>query len=76
MKTKPVLCLLLAATLATPFLAFAAEGKAPTPQQQRMKACNAEAKGKSLKGDERRSFMSSCLKGETAPAAEKQVRRD
>lgn len=40
--------------------------KAPTAQQQRMKTCNADAKGKS--GDERKAFMSSCLKGETASA--------
>lgn len=31
-------------------------------QQNRMKKCNAEAKEKELKGDERRAFMSSCLK--------------
>jgi hypothetical protein len=30
-------------------------------QQNRMKTCNAEAKGK--KGDERRGFMSQCLRG-------------
>lgn len=29
-------------------------------QQEKMKACNAEAKGK--KGDERKAFMSECLK--------------
>ena len=33
-----------------------------TPQQQRMGACNTQAAGK--KGDERKAFMSSCLKGE------------
>ena len=32
-------------------------------QQNRMKACNAEASKKQLKGDERRAFMSTCLKG-------------
>jgi hypothetical protein len=32
-------------------------------QQNKMKACNAEAGKKELKGDERRAFMSSCLKG-------------
>ena len=32
-------------------------------QQNKMKVCNAEAGKKNLKGDERRSFMSSCLKG-------------
>lgn len=40
--------------------------KEPTQQQQRMKTCNADAKGKT--GDDRKAFMSSCLKGETASA--------
>ena len=35
-------------------------------QQQLMKSCNADAKDKT--GDERKAFMSSCLKGEAAPA--------
>jgi len=35
--------------------------KPVTAQQQKMKECNAEAKTKSLKGDERKKFMSSCL---------------
>lgn len=30
-------------------------------QQERMKSCNAEAKAKTLKGDERKAFMSQCL---------------
>ncbi len=34
-----------------------------TPQQQKMKSCNAEAKAKAIKGDERKKFMSTCLKG-------------
>jgi len=76
MKTKPVLCLLLAAVLMAPSLALAAPGKAPTTQQQRMKSCNAEAKSKSLKGDQRRSFMSVCLKGEKPATAEKEARRE
>lgn len=42
--------------------------KGPSAQQQRMKDCNAQADGK--KGDERKSFMSSCLSGKT-PAATK-----
>jgi hypothetical protein len=33
-------------------------------QPNRMKRCNEEAKKKALKGDERRGFMSTCLKGE------------
>lgn len=34
-----------------------------TPQQNKMKTCNAEAKTKALKGNDRKAFMSSCLKG-------------
>ena len=35
------------------------------PQQNRMKACNVEAGRKELRGDERRAFMSSCLKAKS-----------
>ena len=35
----------------------------PNEQQVRMKTCNEEAGRKHLHGDERRQFMSSCLKG-------------
>jgi hypothetical protein len=35
--------------------------KKETPQQAKMKTCNIEAKDK--KGDERKKFMSECLKG-------------
>jgi len=31
-------------------------------QQDRMKSCNKEAGEKALKGDERKAFMSDCLK--------------
>jgi hypothetical protein len=43
---------------------------AKTAQQERMTTCNQEAKGKT--GDERKAFMSSCLKGEKA-APEKEL---
>ncbi len=36
---------------------------APTAQQAKMKTCNVEAKSQKLKGDARKKFMSSCLKG-------------
>ena len=36
---------------------------ASSAQQDKMKACNADAKTKGLKGDERKKFMSACLKG-------------
>jgi hypothetical protein len=52
----------------------AAAKKELTPQQQRMSTCNKDATGK--KGDERKTFMSSCLKGETAaPAPAKQTQQ-
>lgn len=51
-----------------PSLAADKEAKPPTPAQQaqrdRMKACNADAGKQKLKGDERKTFMSSCLKAE------------
>jgi len=43
-----------------------APAKAVTPQQQRMKDCNTQATGKH--GDERRAFMSTCLKGGSSTA--------
>lgn len=50
--------------------AHAADEKAPTAQQNKMKTCNAEAKDK--KGDERKAFMKECLsaKPAAAPAAD------
>ena len=36
--------------------------KKPTAQQQRMAECNKQASAKGMKGDERKEFMSSCLK--------------
>ena len=50
--------------------AFAADptpAKTLTPQQQKMKDCNAQAGDK--KGDERKAFMSTCLKGDGSGAA-------
>lgn len=43
--------------------ASAAEPSAKAKQQDKMKACNADPKAKTLKGEERKKFMSSCLKG-------------
>ena len=48
-------------------LAHADEKKAPTPQQQRMTQCNKDATGKT--GDERKAFMSECLKAKPEAAA-------
>jgi hypothetical protein len=41
----------------------AAPSSVKPKQQDKMKSCNADAKAKALKGDERKKFMSSCLKG-------------
>ena len=40
-----------------------------TPQRSKMKVCNADARTKSLHGDERRAFMKQCLSGKAKPSA-------
>lgn len=47
---------------------YAADAKAPSAQQNKMKTCNADAKAKELKGDERKAFMKSCLSAKPAAA--------
>ncbi len=42
--------------------AEATKSPAQTAQQQKMKVCNQQAKEQKLKGDERKAFMSQCLK--------------
>ncbi len=42
---------------------------AANAQQTKMATCNKEATAKALKGDERKAFMSGCLKTASAPAA-------
>ena len=58
-------CALLAASSAA--LAQDKAKKEPSEkqkaQQERMKGCNKQAADKKMKGDERKGFMSSCLKG-------------
>ena len=43
-----------------------------TAQQERMKSCNAQASKKDMKGDERKAFMSECLKADSKGASAKQ----
>ena len=71
-------------------LAFAATGavaqdkkeakKAPSAaqkeQQNRMKDCNRQASDKKMKGDERKAFMSSCLKDDDKPSAAQKAQQD
>jgi hypothetical protein len=44
-----------------------------TPQQEKMKVCNADAAKKELKGDERKAFMKDCLAAKTPPKVEKKM---
>ncbi|RMM34070.1 Phosphate starvation-inducible protein PsiF [Pseudomonas coronafaciens pv. zizaniae] len=53
-------------------LMCSAQGFAATTQQNKMTTCNADASARSLKGDERKTFMSTCLKAAPAPAATQQ----
>jgi psiF repeat len=46
-----------------------APSAAQQAQQDKMKACNADTKAKTLKGDERKKFMSECLSADAKPAA-------
>ena len=62
---KKLIALLCCAMLAAPALAQDKAKKEPSEkqkaQQERMKDCNKQAEGK--KGDDRKKFMSGCLKG-------------
>ncbi|MGQ0579373.1 MAG: PsiF family protein [Betaproteobacteria bacterium] len=44
-----------------------------TPQQEKMKLCNADAAKEQLKGDERKAFMKDCLAAKTPPKVEKKT---
>jgi Spy/CpxP family protein refolding chaperone len=51
---------------------FAADEKL-TPQQEKMKACNTKAGDK--KGDERKAFMSDCLKASATPSQQEKMKK-
>jgi psiF repeat len=53
---------------ATAAPAVAAAPAKPMTQQEKMTACNADAKAKTLTGDDRKKFMSSCLSSDGAAA--------
>lgn len=50
---------------------ISAQSFAATAQQEKMTTCNAQASEKALKGDERKAFMSTCLKAKPATQQEK-----
>lgn len=63
---KAMIALVALSFISCGALAADKEKKAPSPaqlaQQEKMKSCNADAKAKALKGAERKTFMSECLK--------------
>lgn len=52
-------------------LLLCSQGFAATAQQNKMTTCNADASAKTLKGDERKTFMSTCLKAKPATQQDK-----
>ncbi len=61
---------IFATVIAAAFALSATSAFAANAQQDKMKTCNKEATDKALKGDDRKKFMSECLKaGSAAPAA-------
>lgn len=75
-KAATAAAVLSIAWVAMPVPAHAAED-ARTKQQELMGACNKMAAQKEVKGDDRKKFMSACLKGEVpvAPARTPQQER-
>lgn len=68
--------LLIAACIALPLTALATEEKKPTPQQQKMTACNKSAGDKKLEGDARKAFMKECLSAGGGAEAHKMTQQD
>ena len=56
------LAFLALSLLGTP--SWAQDKPSATPQQERMKSCNAQAGKEGLKGEERKAFMSECLRAD------------
>ena len=71
MSKRFLIAALLAAPLTLPLCALAADEKPRTAQQEKMVSCNKEAGDKGLKGDERKQFMSQCLKAAKMSQQEK-----
>jgi len=52
-------------------LLLCSQGFAATAQQNKMTTCNAEATTKTLKGDDRKAFMKTCLSNKPATQQDK-----
>ena len=70
MRTVLAIAVAVSLVAGTLSVASGADEKKSNPQQERMKACNTQAGDK--KGDERKAFMSSCLKGEAMPMTQQE----
>jgi len=70
MRTVLAIAVAVSLVAGTLSVASGANEKKSNPQQERMKACNAQAGDKN--GDERKAFMSSCLKGEAKPMTQQE----
>ncbi|ATA18802.1 psiF repeat-containing protein [Gibbsiella quercinecans] len=77
MRLITALPLLAGLMLSSNLMAAEHPAKTPSPaqaaQQQRMTDCNQQASGKALKGADRSTFMSTCLKSEGHQTAEKHL---
>jgi psiF repeat len=60
----------LVLTVALASLGIAMQAPAANSQQQRMTACNAQAKSQTLSGAKRQDFMKHCLAGEDTSSAQ------
>ena len=69
--TRTLLTLLATTLLSLP--AWAQDKDKSTAQQDKMKSCNAQASKKGMKGDERKAFMSDCLKADSKGASPAQT---
>jgi hypothetical protein len=67
---KKILCAMILG------LALSANAHAGNAQQEKMKTCNADATAKGLKGDERKTFMSSCLGAKPQPTAAQNAQQE
>jgi hypothetical protein len=59
----------IALVAASLFALAIAPAAVASPQTDKMKSCNAEAKTADKKGDERKAFMKTCLSGKSAEAS-------
>jgi hypothetical protein len=80
-KVSLILSLVMVAALVVPAVAQDTSTKkqpsaAQQAQQQKMTDCNKQASDKGLKGDDRKTFMSSCLSGSSTAASKPMTQQE